>query len=177
LRQHDVEVRQQPGAARDIGPHHGLPFGLEMLAQQGQLRRRGHRAQLTHQTSFDHPPYLEDLACLFHAGTGDKGPARGLQGDQAIAAELVQRLTHQGAADLEDVGDGCSASLVPGISRRSTMALVMASAMRWVAPPAGSAAVRVPRPCLPAGSLSRSVSGRKAMGRMGRGSKVAAVDA
>jgi hypothetical protein len=39
----------------------------------------------------------------------------------------------------------CSASLVPGISRRSTMAAVMASTMRWVLPGAAPPAARTLR--------------------------------
>jgi hypothetical protein len=53
---------------------------------------------------------------------GDEGAARGLQRHQAVAAELVQRLAHEVRETLKMSAICCSASLVPGISRRSTMA-------------------------------------------------------
>ncbi len=62
-------------------------------------------AQLLDHRRFEHRAHLEHLARLFHAGLGDEGAARRLQGDQPVAAELVQRLAHEGAADAEDVGD------------------------------------------------------------------------
>jgi hypothetical protein len=54
---------------------------------------------------FDHLAHLEHLARFFDAGLGHEGAPRRFQRDQVVAAELVQRLAHQRAADLEDVGD------------------------------------------------------------------------
>jgi DNA-binding GntR family transcriptional regulator len=74
-------------------------------AQLADLRVGDHRAQLAHQGGFEHGAHLEDLARLLHAGLGDESAARRLQRHQPVAAELVERLAHEGARHAEDVGD------------------------------------------------------------------------
>ena len=100
-----MEVGQQARAARDVGARDGLALVAQVRAQLRDLRIGDARGELAHQGGLDHRAHLEHLARLVDAGHRDEGAARRLERDQAVAAELVQRLAHQRARHLEDVGD------------------------------------------------------------------------
>ena len=105
-REHDVEVGQQPRAARDVGALHRGLLGRAGGARSSAIcavvsspaARRDHRR-------LEHAAHLEHLARLVDARLGDARAARRLERDELVAAQLVQRLAHQRARDLEDVGD------------------------------------------------------------------------
>src|SRR5215472_12833808 len=113
-REHDVEVGEQARAARDIGARHRRPLGLEVRAQLGDLRVGDRRTQAPDERAFDHLAQLEDLPGLLDARHRDVRSARRLERDEAVAAELVQRLAHERARDVEDVGDALFGELGAG---------------------------------------------------------------
>jgi hypothetical protein len=76
-----------------------------VAAQRGELRVGDGRAELAHHRRLEHLAHLEHLLRFGHARLRDEGAARRLEGHEAVAAQLVQRLAHEGARNLEDVGD------------------------------------------------------------------------
>jgi hypothetical protein len=54
--------------------------------------------------SFEQLAHREDLARLLRARLGHEGATSRVQAHEAVAAQAVERLPHQGARDLEQVG-------------------------------------------------------------------------
>ena len=102
--QNGMKVCQQPRAAGHVGARHRRRFITQVAAQLGNLAVGDARTELAGQCGFEHRTHLEHLARLVDAGHRDKGATRAFQRHQTITTELVQRLAHQRARDLEDVG-------------------------------------------------------------------------
>jgi hypothetical protein len=83
--------------------------------------------------AFEQLAHLEDLARLLHAGRATKAPRAGSSVTRWSRLSWFSAWRTSVRLTLKMSAICCSASLVPGISRRSTMAVVMASTMRCVA--------------------------------------------
>ena len=103
--EHDMKVCKQPRAARHVDALDRGLFVGEVGAQPGDLRGRDGRGQPLGQRRFEHLPHLEDLACFFDARFGHARAARRFERDKLVAAQAVERLAHDGARHVEDVGD------------------------------------------------------------------------
>ena len=129
LRDERVEIGQQPRAAGDIGALHGGLLVAQVGAQLGELgvAQLAGGARIIADSSMCRTSNTWRASSMLGSATC---AARQLERDQLVAAELVDALARQGAWTLKMSAIFCSASLVPGIRRRSTMAEVIDSTMR-----------------------------------------------
>ncbi len=109
-----MEVGEQPGAAGDVGAADRCVLGFQVRSQFLHLVGGQLGGSAPNHADLEHSPYLEHLARFVDARPGDPGAAPGLEGDELVAAELVERLAHEGARDLEDVGDSLLGELGAG---------------------------------------------------------------
>ena len=135
-----ARVRPETSVRRDRGL-----LGAQVRAQLGDLRRRDAAHEgcaIIAASSMRRTSNTWRASSTLGAAT--KAPRAGLERDQLVAAQLVQRLAHQRARDLEDVGDlllgelgaGHQAVLDDGGDDR------IDDALRVVSPAAGSARLR-----------------------------------
>ena len=103
----DVEV----GAAGGCGPETSVRLiascsAAQMGAQLGELRRRQRDAGAAdHRASRACAAPRTPGAPRRRSARRRRAPRARVEGDELVAAQLVERLAHQGARDLEDVGD------------------------------------------------------------------------
>jgi hypothetical protein len=107
------EVGEQPRAARHVDLVHRGTLGGEVLAQLGHLLARDGGGQALNHGGLEHLPHLKHLPCLLDARLGDSSVTSLSRLSRFSAWRTSVRETWKISAIF------CSASLVPGIRRRS----------------------------------------------------------